>query len=129
MRLDVNAIADVVVREAEGKTKTQITSMMKDLVRFLAEHGMLGRWQQLERAIDRAWAKHYGVANVTVLSAHPLTTAARKALEERAKGADIREIVDERLIAGAVIRMDNLRVDGSVTGALMRLKNAMYSEV
>lgn len=122
-------IADVVVSECEGKTKPQVAGMMKDLVAFLAEHNLLGKWRALESAIDRAWAKKYGVANVTVVSAHPLSSDARKMLEEQAAGADIREVVDERLIAGAIIRMDNTRIDGSVTGALMRLKQAMYSEV
>lgn len=129
MRLNVKAIADVVVRESEGKTKLQITAMMKDLVAFLAEQRLMGKWRDLERAIDVAWAKRFGASNVTVVSAHPLTAAAKKALEERMNGADLREIVDERLIGGAIVRIDNTRIDGSITGALMRLKNAMYSEV
>lgn len=129
MRLNIRQIAEVVVRESEGKTKTQITSMMKDLVAFLAEHNLMSKWRELERAIDAAWAKHYGASTITVVSAHPLSSAARKALEEGAKGADLRELVDERLIGGAIVRLDNTRIDGSITGALMRLKNAMYSEV
>lgn len=129
MRITLQQIADVVVRESEGKTKTQITSMMKDLVAFLAAHNLLAKWRDLEQQIDRAWAAKYGAANVTVVTAHPLSSAARKAIEERANGADVRELVDERLIGGAIVRLDNTRIDGSITGALMRLKNAMYSEV
>lgn len=122
-------IADVVVAESEGKTPAQIKTMMKDLVGFMAEHQLLGKWRQLERELEGAWSRKFGAATVTVVSAHKLTAAARKALEERAPGADLVEIVDDRLIGGAIVRMDNTRIDGSVTGALMRLKNAMYSEV
>lgn len=129
MRAHIRQIAEVLVRESEGKTKAQVTSMMKDLVAFLAEHNLMSKWRELEQAIDAAWAAQYGVATVTVVSAHPLATAARKALEDGARGADVREVVDERLIGGAIVRMDNTRIDGSITGALMRLKNAMYSEV
>lgn len=129
MRVNLNAIAEVVVAESEGKTKTQIASMMKDLVRFLHEQRVAVRPRVLEAAIDRAWAARYGAANVTIVTAHPLTAAQRKDVEERARGADLREIVDERLIGGAIVRMDNTRIDGSITGALMRLKNVMYSEV
>lgn len=129
MRLNLNAIADVVVQESEGKTKPQIASMMKDLVRFLTAQRTVVKWREFERAIDGAWARRFGTANVTIVSSHPLSAAARKAIDDQANGADVKAIVDERLIGGAVVRMDNRRIDGSITGALMRLKNVMYSEV
>ena len=51
-----------------------------------------------------------------------LSTEARDAITAHANGAELTEIVDNRLIGGAIIRIDNTRIDGSVTGALMRLK-------
>lgn len=129
MRIDIKKLADAVVAAAEGKTPAQVKSLMKDVVQLLHEERMLGKWRVLERSLEHAWAARYGVAKVTVVSAHPLSAAVHEALEQHAKGADVEEIVDDRLIAGAIVRMDNTRIDGSVTGALMRLKNAMYSEV
>ncbi len=129
MRIDIKKLAYAIVEAADGKTAAQVKHLMKDVVQLLHEERVIGKWRVLERALEHAFAKRYGVANVTVVSAHALNDAAREALATYANGADMREIVDDRLIAGAIVRMDNTRIDGSVTGALMRLKNAMYSEV
>lgn len=129
MRIDIKKFAEVTVAMAEGKSSAQVKSLMKDVVRLLHEEGALNMWRVLEAAIERAWAKRYGTATITVVSAHPLSAAAHDAIEAHANGADVQTIVDSRLIGGAIIRKDNTRIDGSVTGALMRLKSAMYSEV
>lgn len=127
--MNVKNMADMIVAYCEGKTPAQIRTIMKDVVAFLAGQRMVGKWRALAAEIDKAWARRYGASHVTVVSAHTLTPSARTALEEKAPGATLTEVVDERLIGGAVVRVDNTRIDGSVTGALMRLKNAMYSEV
>ncbi len=129
MRIDIKKVADTVVAHCEGKTAAQIKTTMKDVVAFLAGHDLLRKWRAFEAAIDAAWARRYGASQVTVVSAHTLTSTARTTLEAAAPGATLTEVVDERLIGGAVVRLDNTRIDGSITGALMRLKNAMYSEV
>ena len=129
MRVDIKKLATAVVDAADGKTPAQVKTLMNDVVKLLAEERVLGRWRQLERAIEKAWAARYGAANVTVVSAHALSNDAREAITAHANGAELTEIVDNRLIGGAIIRIDNTRIDGSVTGALMRLKNAMYTHV
>lgn len=125
----MNTIALTLATAAAGKSEKEIAAMMKEAVAFLAERSELGRWRELEVALHKAWQKVYGASRVTVVSAHELTAAAKAEIEQRAAGADVTTIVDNRLIGGAVVRIDNTRIDGSVTGALMRLKNAMYQEV
>lgn len=129
MRLNLQELALVLAKAADGKSEKDISAMMQEAVALLAERGELGRWRELEAALHKAWEKAYGASRVTVVSAHALTDTAKAEIEKRAAGADVTEIVDNRLIGGAVIRIDNTRIDGSVTGALMRLKHAMYSEV
>ena len=121
--------AEAIAKEAQGKSKADITKLMKEAVAILAEHGEIGRWRELEAAINKAWSTVYGASTITVISAHPLSEAAKAELEKRGAGADLVEVVDDRLIGGAIVRVDNTRIDGSITGMLMRLKQAMYSEV
>ncbi len=129
MLIDIKKLAAAIVDRADGKTPLQVKKLMTEVVELLhAEHAM-NKWRQLERALEKAWAARYGAANVTVISAHTLSVAAHDALEKHANGAELHTFVDDRLIAGAIIRVDNTRIDGSVTGALMRLKNAMYTQV
>lgn len=129
MRIDIKQLAEAIAKTAEAKSKAEIATLMKEAVAILAEHGAIGRWRELEAALHKAWANIYGASSITVVSAHPLTEAARAELEKHGAGADLNEVIDNRLIGGAIVRVDNTRIDGSVTGMLMRLKQAMYSEV
>ncbi len=128
-KLDMNLIATEVVKLVADKTPAQIKAIMKEVIELLAERNSLARWRELEVALHQAWKNVNGASKITIVSAHELTKEAKKALDEQAHGAEVVEIVDNRLIGGAVIRLDNSRLDGSVTGSLMRLKNAMYTEV
>ena len=129
MRMDMKKLADAVVTMVDGKTAEQVADIMKGVVQLLHEERAIGKWRALEQALEHAWSTRYGAATITVLSAHALSAATRAAVEASANGAELVEIVDDRLIGGAIVRKDNTRIDGSVTGALMRLKNAMYTEV
>jgi F0F1-type ATP synthase delta subunit len=128
-KLNMTIVATEVVKLVEDKTPAQISAIMKEVVSLLSEQDALGRWRELEAAFHKAWKTIHGASKITIVSAHELTKAASKALDEQANGAEVVTIVDNRLIGGAVIRLDNSRLDGSITGSLMRLKNAMYTEV
>ncbi len=128
-KLDLKLVARELVKLLADATPAQIKSAMEGVVQLLTEQNALTRWRELEVALHQAWQQAYGASKITIVSAHELSQAAKQALEEQAHGADLVEIVDSRLIGGAIIRLDNQRLDGSVTGALMRLKHAMYSEV
>jgi len=101
---------------------------METVVKFLADKKLLGRVRDLEKEIGEAWKAKFGASKVTIVSAHPLTKKARLEIEEFAKGAELIERVDERLMGGAVIRADERRIDGSLIGSLQRLKNALLRD-
>lgn len=118
-------LAEVVVDHIAPLTKAEAGKAMKAFVELLAEHGQLVKWREIERQIHDVWRQRYGASTITVVSAHELTDKARKELERMAPGADIVERVDERLMAGAVIRIDDRRIDGSLAGRLAKLKQAL----
>ncbi|MDQ5952560.1 MAG: hypothetical protein QG626_689 [Patescibacteria group bacterium] len=123
----MRGLARVIVAEAEGKTPAQLELFMKETIAYLAERGMLGRWRDLERDIHEAWKEKFGVSKITIATAHPLTGKTKTILQELAQGAELQEVVDERLMGGALIRMDERRIDGTVLGSLTRLKQALLS--
>lgn len=98
---------------------------MEMVVKYLAEKKLLGRAKDLEKEIGEAWKEKFGASKVTIVSAHALNKKAKEELEAFAKGAEIIERVDERLMGGAVIRADERRIDGSLIGSLQRLKNQL----
>ena len=126
-KLTPRHLATVLVDECVDATRAELVKIIDAFVGELAARGMMHKWRDVEREIHGAWKRKFGAANVTVVSAHPLTVAMRKAIEANAPGADITERIDERLMGGAVIRIDDRRIDASVAGILQRLKQSLDS--
>lgn len=125
MKKSLRNFARGIVEALSDKTAKEVEAGMKDVMTLMKEKGLVGRWRDVEKEIHSAWKEKFGVSKVTIVSAHALSTKAYKVLEELAPGAEFVERVDDRLMGGAVIRMDERRIDGSVIGALQRLKNTL----
>ena len=125
MKKSLKPLARSIVEQLGELKPAEIEKEMIKIVALLKEQSLLSRWRELEKEIHQAWRNKFGASKVTVLSAHELSKGARKQLEDSVKGAELIERVDERLMGGAVIRIDDRRLDGSIIGALQRLKNTL----
>lgn len=103
----------------------ELEDAVSAFVAYLQERHAMQTWRDIARQIDFVWRERYGVANVSVVSAHPLTIAAKAALEKASQGAEFASSVDPELIGGAIVRIDDRIVDASVSGHLQRLKTAL----
>ncbi len=127
MKKSLKPLAQKIVDELAELKPADVEKEMVKIIAFLQERNLLGRWRELEKEIHSAWRNKFGASRVTVLSAHELSKAAKKQLEDLVNGAELIERVDERLMGGAVIRIDDRRLDGSIIGALQRLKNTLLA--
>lgn len=125
MKTDAKQFALILVNAIEGKSADELKNIVKQFVGFLSEKKLLGRWREIEQAIHQVWKDKYGASSIKILSAHTLTDEAKKTINGIAPGADLEERVDDKLIGGAVIRIDDVRVDGSIAGRLQRLKTEL----
>lgn len=125
MKLSPQQLAKVLVDGCEGREGRALQNTIQQFVTFLADEGYIDQWRSIERSIHQEWKKKYGASKLTIVSAFPLMPKTQKHIEALARGADIVQRVDERLIGGAVIRIDDTRIDGSITGALRRLKTTL----
>jgi F-type H+-transporting ATPase subunit delta len=122
MKADSKQLATILVDQTHGASESTTKDNVKKFVTFLAQHNLLDQWREIEASIHNVWKEKYGASVISVTSAHEITDETRKALDTIASGAEIKERVDDRLIGGAVIRIDDKRIDGSITGKLRRLK-------
>lgn len=120
-------LAKTLVDSLDGATAAQMKQTMKDFVSFLGTEGLISKWRGIEQQIHSAWKEKYGASQITIVTAEPITEAMRTSLEKMAPGADLTERVDERIIGGAVIRIDDKKIDGSLAGSLRRLKQVLES--
>ena len=128
MYKNMRAIARIIVTDATDKSPEQVKKSMQVCLTYLASKGMLGKWRELERHIHEAWREAHGISKITIASAHPLSVQTLESIEALAHGAEINQVVDERLMGGALIRLDDRRIDGTVLGALTRLKQTLLAD-
>lgn len=125
MKYTTKQLASVVIDLIEQE-KRDVTEVTDGLVQLLSEQHDLKRMHDLDRAIEQIWKERNGVATLTIETAHPLSSALKKKLEQLAKGAELREIVSPELIGGARLTIDDRVIDGTVTTTLDQLRTTLY---
>jgi F-type H+-transporting ATPase subunit delta len=104
----------------------------KNLLAAMADQKRLGLLPDVVTHFEKFRADEEHSANVTITSAYALTATQEALLKEKLKnklGRDVQLVteVDATLIGGVVIRTNDMVIDGSVTGKLAKLAEAMYS--
>ncbi|MBU4315255.1 F0F1 ATP synthase subunit delta [Patescibacteria group bacterium] len=125
MDAKIKTIAHTIVSQIKNVPDAKIPGVMQEIVEYLAKEKLIDQWREIEQAIHQVWKEVYGASKITVVSAHPITQETNEAIEKIAYGADITRRVDERLIGGSIIRIDDKRVDGSIAGQLQKLKTIL----
>lgn len=125
MKGNEKKLAQLLVDQLDGATDAQTKSILKEFVSLVEKNHLIKSWRVLQTAIHTVWKDKYGASQVTVVTAHELPEASRKILKKIAPGADFIERVDPRLIAGAIVRIDDKKIDGSIAGSLRRLKQQL----
>ncbi len=74
------------------------------------------------RILERAWGEMFGPQEVSLVTAHRIPPVLKERFTEAFPYAEVRSIIDPRLIGGAVLRIDDRILDNSVVGALERMK-------
>lgn len=106
--------------------------VVKNLLTALADQKRLALLPNVYEQFEKFRADEEQSVVVTVTSAYALSAKQEDGLKEKLKsklGRDVQLVteLDESLIGGAIIRTDNMVIDGSVTGKLTKLAEAMYS--
>ena len=121
MKGNEKELARVFVESLDGADEKTVKAAAHDLVAELATRRETHRVRGLIDALDQAWADRYGAGTITIATAYPLSTALRNKLEKIAQGAEIREVVQQDLIGGARLRVDEKIIEGSIQGQLDQL--------
>jgi F-type H+-transporting ATPase subunit delta len=110
----------------------KLNEAAKNLVTVLAENKRLMLLAEVSALYEEMKAQLQNTVDVVVTSAFPLSSEQSNKLAQALKArlqCDVRmnSEVDESLIGGAIIRAGDLVIDGSVTGKLAKLAEAMKS--
>lgn len=110
----------------------KLNAAAKNLITVLAENKRLLLLGEISALYEEMKAQLQNTVDVVVTSAYPLNDAQTDHLATALKAklqSDVRMTceVDESLIGGAIIRAGDLVIDGSLTGKLSKLAEAMKS--
>ena len=119
-------LADVLV-QALG---SQATGHAKNLLRLLSEYGRLKLAPAIAAQFEALRAEHEKRVDVEIVSAAPVDAAQQKVLVDAVRKKLARDVnvewkTDPSLIAGAQIRAGDTVIDGSISGELARLRQAL----
>lgn len=106
------------------------TPQFKGLLKLLAENDRLAALPEISARFDELKAEAENKVDVTLVSAAPVEPdVAQKfteALERRlGRTVDLKIEIDENLLGGAVIRAEDMVIDGSVRARLERLTETL----
>lgn len=125
MNAQMQKIAQIVVARVKEEPNVDVKTLVSDVVEFMRESNLLSAWRELEGALDEAWRNEFGASKVKVITAHELSARAKEAITKQTRGADLEVNVDDSIIGGAIIRIDDRRIDGSLKGKINNLKRTL----
>lgn len=103
---------------------------MQTFLRLVLDHDRFNLIHDIARMYERLLKERTGQRSVDIYAARPLVPDVkekiRKAVETYVgRAVELYEKIDPNLLGGFVITIDDLRFDGSVRGALERLKSEL----
>jgi F-type H+-transporting ATPase subunit delta len=119
-------LAGVLIEAMGGKASEH----SKNLLKLLSEYDRLKLAPAIAAQFEALRAEHERRVDVQIVSAAPVDAAQQKALVDAVRKKLDRDVnvewkTDPSLIAGAQIRAGDMVIDGSISGELARLRQAL----
>ena len=124
-KISTKQYAKALFDATEGKSEKEVDEVTKAFAQILHERQELHRAQEIARVFKSIWKRVYGVSEVRVETAEPISETMLKELKKRYAKADIVHEVNDSLIGGAIVQIDDTRIDSTISGALTQLKQTL----
>ena len=124
----ISELARALLEMTEGVSEAEQKKALADFAAYLDKKGMLKKADLIAAEYQRLYNKRHEIVEATVTLAARLTDKDRDELSEAlkrkygAKGVEIEERVDQRLIGGMKIRIGDEVFDGSLKNSLKQLQ-------
>jgi F-type H+-transporting ATPase subunit delta len=132
MKFNPKQYAEALMDSLQNTNPSDQEKILDNFVKVLVANNDLRLFDQIAQEFHKIDLNRQGIKQVNVRSAHPLTKENEKAilaeLNKLAKTKfEVKQEVDERLIGGVVIKMDDQVLDTTVKNQLEQLKDHLVS--
>lgn len=112
----------------------RVTALTMQMLRLLLEKGREGEFEFIRQEYTRLRREHDQIVYAEVVSGAPLNDAHRDQLVRRLESVTSKKIeatfvVDPKVMGGVRVMYDNYVLDGTVRGALSRLRERLLYDV
>ena len=130
MRYSAKQYAQALMDSLADTDPKDSDKVLDNFVKVLAENNDIRLFEQISEEFHKMELAKKGIKQVEVTSAHPINHENEKEilheLNKLVKGNyELKKKVDESLIGGVVLRMDDQMLDASVKNNLQQLKNEL----
>jgi F-type H+-transporting ATPase subunit delta len=127
MKFSSKQYAQALFESLEGTDPKDVDLLLNNFIEVLALNNDVKRFDEIETEFHKLELKKKGGKLAEVTSAKPLTRENERdiihELNKLVKGdVELKKKIDEKILGGVVIRMDDKLIDASVKGELNKLK-------
>ena len=130
MKFSARQYAQALYEAVASTSSKDLNQVLDNFVKVLVENNDLRLFDEIAKEFHKTELKSKGVTEAEVISARPLNAENEKqildVLNEYVKGkVELRNNLDENLVGGVVIQVDDLMIDASVKNGLEQLRNEL----
>lgn len=133
MKVTINQYAQALLELTDQKSEQEISDIVKKFAEVLKNEGQLKNAGKIMEKFSELYNAKHGIIEAEVISARELSGEQVHQVEifvkEKYDGnaVETKNIVDEKVKGGVVIKVGDEVLDGSVSGQLKRLKKSLSS--
>lgn len=126
--LRTNDIARAIYEASHGKGGAELSDVLKNTVEYLARNKLLGKKNQIMHALEKIIQEEEAILEAQITTRHPLSSKGKDEIEEflkekyRAKEVVLQESIDEELLGGVLIRVNDEIIDTSLKHQIGQLQ-------
>ena len=128
MKYSAKQYAKALFESLESTDHKDHDKVLDNFVKVLAENNDLRVSEEVASEFHKLELAQKGIKQGEVVTAHPISSNTEKEIVDEVnkliKGkVELKKKIDEGLIGGVVVRVDDLEIDASVKNTLEQLKN------
>lgn len=133
MKITVQQYAKTLLELTDGKTEQAVSDVVKKFAEVLKKDGQIKNAGKIMEKFSEIYNAKHGIVEANVISSRELSRDKIQQVENfikekySAKEVIVKNIVDEKIKGGIIIKVGDEVLDGSVGGQLKRLRKNLVS--
>ena len=129
MKITATQYAKALYVTTADKSEKEIADLISNLAKVLIKNRQMKLFSKITKKFGEIWNQEKGIVEAEITSREELHTELRNKISKyikekyRAKEVILKNIVDEKIKGGIIIRVGDEILDGSVKRQLQELKN------